>query len=109
MSGRYPTAIAPPSSSPRRCPYSRFRRIVSPETRNSSISTCHGPIARRSSSTSSRVPRRPPAPAPEALFLDELADPRLRLWPHLEVVVDRGELPVEREPVARVRLHRVEE
>jgi hypothetical protein len=50
-----------------------------------------------------------PRPDREAPLFDQAADSRLRLGPHLEVVVDGGELSVEREPVAGVGLHGIEQ
>ena len=44
-----------PSSSARAQPSSRLRTIVSPDTRNSSIRICHGPIASRPSAISRRM------------------------------------------------------
>ena len=72
------------SSAARASPASRLRNVVSPSTRNSSISVCHGPM------------REPPG-------RHECANPLLRLRPDLEVVVDRRELAVECEPHAARR------
>src|SRR5215211_3465850 len=45
----------------------------------------------------------------EPALLDEATDPRLGLGPNLKVVVERRHLPVEREPVALVGFHQVEQ
>ncbi len=50
-----------------------------------------------------------PRPDREPAVLDEPTDPLLGLGPHLEIVVERRQLAVEREAVALVRLHDVQQ
>ena len=83
--------MAPPKAVARAIPICRSRTIVSPEIKNSSMRTYHGPIVTRPAVARAR--RR-----------------RLGCRAHLQVVVDRRHLPVEQEVgVGGVRLHQVEE